>query len=195
MNSKQRLKSLENACLNYRGSVRGLGEALLTMEQAGDPVDLYIRSVCVKKYSITQATAKVALRWVRGDFGDDEQAQALMAKVPLSILESMTPATIAEVLTNQHRIASSDEGRIVVKRYADMSVPEVRQNISVQGFKPIPDDVRKCPEFRSCKATGVMRDKGGLVFVAKLRGETVHMHVSPSLIDEAQALPVGEEAA
>lgn len=192
---KQKLETLvaglRAAAVSWRSALKRIGEILLAIEQAEQPAELYMRTILQNEFGVPLASSQVALRWARGDYGDDAQAEVLLARVPHSVLALWSAQTITEVLSGTHRIASPDEGKVVAKQLAAMSRREVARNVDQRGFVPIGEQVIRLPMFRWCKAERIEADDTG-VFVVSTKPEPIRMFVSRKLIRELTEVVTGE---
>jgi hypothetical protein len=179
-----KLKELKIAAASWRTALKDVGKALAQLCKENEPL-APLCALLRDEYGMPIATATVAMRWARGDFGSDDAAIRLVAMIPHSDLANMAQDTITSVLgVKRHTIYSPDERRIVAKGFNDMTKREVCMNITRIGFVPPPTDVEAVPRVRCCVAAGVDTSDGNVVFVSKGR-EAIHMRVSHALLEEA----------
>lgn len=183
---------LEQLAKAWAMNLKAIGKALNDMAAAGEPVDLKIRFILTGKYGMPGATARCAMRWAAGEFGDDEQAMMLMGKAPHSTVAQMTVEDIASMLDGKHSVKSPSEGRVVVKTFAEMTPDEVSENISPKGIKPIDAGIKQVPTFRAFRATSYeVLESGEVVFISR-GAEPMKMRVPKKLLREVAELELLE---
>jgi hypothetical protein len=191
MNKGKLVKKLEQAAARWRDSLKAIGEVLLELKTAGEPVNLH-QDMLKDRYSIPVTTSTVAMRWANGDFG--EHGEMLIGKIKHSILATMSPEVITATIEGRHLISSPDENRVVEKTLSEMSAKEANRNISPQGFIPIAEQQPKEPAFRHCRATSIEWDEdGGLTLVSNHR-TCIRMTISAKLVAEIRANEPAKEA-
>jgi len=174
-------QKLIEAGLSWKQAVKRVGEVLLELERAGEPVQLLIHAVLGEQCGMPQSLAICALRWARGDFGSDEEAQIIM-RAPASKVASMPAEAIRECLTGEHRIISREQDRVVNKAMSQMTREEIADNIGPAGFLPVSSNMPRPPQDRKCVANRLVEDdEGQLVAVSKGR-ETIRMLLPAKIV-------------
>lgn len=131
------------------------------------------------EFQIDRAEARVALRWARGDFGDEDRGRLLVSKVAPSLLAIWDESAIQGALDNSHRVIDPEKGCVVELSLDQMSRSVVSRNVGPQGFVPISAKVtNEVPEFRSCYARSVFRDETGRLVLEASGKESVRMLVN-----------------
>ena len=178
---------LEIHAIAWKTSLKSIGQVLCEAKEAGQPVDLWRRTILQQQHGVPMATSLVAMRWASGDLGDDKTAQDAIGKIGCTVLSKMTKETLHDVIHGRHRIASGVEGCVVEKSFDEMAKSEIKDNITPQGFAPIIDRAKAQPEFRAYRAANVFMDGLDIVFAGGFRHE-IRMRVSRQLLLQAQGL-------
>ena len=177
MKDKARLwAELQEAVNDYRHNLKRIGSLIIQLVDNGEPLTLVLGRL--RNLGVPVAASTVGMRWASGDYGDDEQVYSLIEKVPFTWLQKWTNKTVHEVLTNRHTIVSPIEGRVVTKRWEQLTRQEISKNAYSQGLMPVNQDIPRIPRYRYCKMTDVIVDEQGrTLIVAKHRNDTFYLHV------------------
>lgn len=192
-------QAIYDVALEWQRKLKEVGQLLLEAQAASQPVEVW-RQMLADRVGLPMATSRCAMRWAAGEFGTDEEAHQLLAKVRHSELAHMPAATVDRILHGRHRVVASDDGgRVVTKTLDQMTRREGRRSILRTGVKPIAPKVVQEPEFRSCRANAVTLRGRAVVFVSRGTEIVVHMEVPAKILQEAMDLrdegPSGDEIA
>lgn len=186
--SQDRQTRLYELGMKWRDGLLAIGRELCEAQAAKEPVGLYIREVLCHRVGMPQATARVAMRWAAGEYGDEDDARLLVSVVPHSFLAGWAVETVTHVLRATHTIASPISGRVEKKRIRDMDPREVSANVGPQGFRPIESPIERPPEFRYFAGRRVFVDEHGELFIESGGAQPVRVRVTRKLLDEAMEL-------
>lgn len=173
---------LREVAARWKASLLEVGKVLVAAEKAGQPVNLWIRAVLPQEFGMPQATARVAMRWARGDLGAEENARLLVDRVPHTTLSKLPTPFLPNVVTGKHRILSRNENRVVDKSLHEMTRTEISDNLTEKGWKPVNAQIDKPPAIRSCEASDFEVDKNGRFILISKGRETSYMIVPHKLL-------------
>ena len=180
------LKQLEQAAAHWKQSLLKVGEIMVALRKAGEPVDLYRRTILRDRFDMPLSTSEVAERWAAGELGESETAKAVAMKVPHSVLAKMGRETVAGLVRGKHRIESPREGRVVVKAFSAMTHDEITANVTAAGIVPPSERLTRRPEYRSFRARSVTIEGNNAVFIGGQRNE-IRMIVPLSMLEALRA--------
>lgn len=169
---------LRTIARNLKDNLLELGKVLIEAEKRGEPLRVYL-DLLKNEFQIDRAEARVALRWARGDFGNEDQGRLLVTKVAPSLLATWDESAIQGALGNSHRVIDPEKGCVVELALDQMSRSVVSRNVGPQGFVPISARVtNEVPEVRSCYARSVFRDETGRLVLEASGKEPVRMLIN-----------------
>lgn len=177
------LSTLRNLGARWRQCLLDVGKELLRLEADGVPL-VQMFGLLHDEFGMTEASAKVAYRWAKGEFGDESTATMVVSKVRHSVLADMAETTVKTLATKPVKIIS-DENRVQQKRLADMSKREASRNIGVIGALPIEKQVKtEAPSVRQCIGNAVRVEESGHIVIVGTGREPVEMRLSAKAIRE-----------
>jgi len=150
--------------VQWRQATRAIGVLLNQLQEAGEPADLYRAHIMRDEFGMSMAQSAVAMKWAAGEFGSDEDAEVLVAKVKASELQHMAPEVAQSLLNKKQTIQSPTEKRVVNKTLREMDRDEAHKNIRAIGVEPFHKTDRP---YRSCVASHVICEDGGTFIVVR----------------------------
>jgi len=187
MSKKKDLKDeLFQAGLQWRQAIRSVGEILRQLEEEGQPVRMLIHEILWARCGMPKATAVVALRWAKGELGDDDQSNLLVSQVSHSRLALWSSKAIHEAVKNEH-VIMTDSGRAAKKRIRDMTPDEIKRNTNADGFVPVSQPFDEIPSTRKIYIRSIIEEDGAFIAVSKGR-ETIYAVLTETALKQLDEL-------
>ena len=184
------LKKLDEAAQGWLNRLKEVGQILAELESLGWPLMAVYRRLR-DKFGIFQTTAIVAMRWAKGEFGDDDDfVKTLIGKSRKSVLAHVSSEIVAEIQSNRKFTIATSDGRVQEKTFIQMDTEEVRKNLQPCGFVRVGEGQGNNSVARSFMASRfeVLENdpqRAIVAFISAGNGNTVRMKIKKALLRSA----------